>query len=133
MTQELNAQSKLTSLKSSNFLSADKSKTNEFFKSTKVESCSHVLVKGGQTVAVPFQITNKKGKHMLQYKIGATRSSETDSIYRKDYAPKPYMHAGMDKKPLVPYHSESYRNRLPVGGVIMPHKNKSIVEIGDRG
>jgi len=40
---------------------------------------------------------------------------------------------GMSKKPLVPYHPLSYRNRLPNSTVIMPHKNKSVVEIGDRG
>jgi hypothetical protein len=120
-------------LKNSQNFKFDKNKTHDYFKSSKVESCSHVLVNGGQTVAVPFKITNKKGNPLQQYKFGPSRSSETNSIYRKDYSVKPNMHVGMDKKPLVPYHPESYRNRLPIGGVIMPHKNKSIVEIGDRG
>lgn len=43
------------------------------------------------------------------------------------------MHAGMNKKPLVPYDPISYRNRLPVATVVMPNKNKSIIELGDRG
>jgi len=43
------------------------------------------------------------------------------------------MHVGMAKKPLVRYDPISYRNRLPTATVIMPHKNKSIVELGDRG
>jgi len=130
MSTEVNANS--NTLKKS-FFTSDKSKTNEFFKKSKVDSCSHVLVRGGQTVAVPFNIKNKKGKSMLQYKIAPSRSSEASSIYRQDFSQKTFMHVGMEKKPLVPYHPESYRNRLPVGGVIMPHKNKSIVEIGDRG
>ena len=43
------------------------------------------------------------------------------------------MHVGMTKKPLVAYDPISYRNRLPTATVIMPHKNKSIIELGDRG
>jgi len=43
------------------------------------------------------------------------------------------MHVGMQLKPLVPYNPISYRNRLPTASIIMPHKNKSIVELGDRG
>jgi hypothetical protein len=124
---------KTADLKNSQYFHSNKEKTNDFFKSSKVESCSHVLVKGGQTVAMPFKIVNKKGNPLQQYKYGPIKSSESSSIYRKDYSVKPNMHVGMQKKPLVPYHPESYRNRLPIGGIIMPHKNKSIVEIGDRG
>ncbi len=43
------------------------------------------------------------------------------------------MHAGMNTKPLVTYSPTSYRNRLPIASVILPHKNKSIIELGDRG
>ena len=42
------------------------------------------------------------------------------------------MHAGMEKKPLVRYDPNSYRNRLPQPSVVMPYKNSSQVVIGDR-
>jgi len=52
---------------------------------------------------------------------------------RKAYDIKPNMHVGMAKKPLVPYNPTSYRNRLPTPTCVMPHKNKSVVELGDPG
>ncbi len=119
--------------KDSKYFQTFKHKADPFFKSTKVESCSHVLVKNGQSLAVPFQIKNQKGNPMLHYTFAESKSSEAKSVYRKDFTPKPFMHAGMGKKPLVKYNPDSYRNRLPVGGVIMPLKNKSVIEIGDRG
>lgn len=120
-------------LKSSKFFNPDKAKTNEFFKESKIGSCSHVLIKNGTCVAIPYQISNEKGRELLNFKIQPSLSSEVESVYRKDYSVKPDMHVGMTKKPLIAYHPTSYRNRLPTSTVIMPHKNKSIVEIGDRG
>ena len=38
----------------------------------------------------------------------------------------------MAKKPLVPYHPHSYRNRLPVPDAAKPPKNSSQIEFGDR-
>jgi hypothetical protein len=111
----------------------NKSKTDKFFIDSKVDSCSHVLVRGGHTVAVPFKIVNSKGKTLQHYKTEPQKPAQAVSVYKKDYSIKPFMHAGMEKKPLVPYHPESYRSRLPIGGIIMSHKNKSVVEIGDRG
>jgi len=120
-------------LKNTKFFHTDKSKTDGFFKETKVTSCSHVLIKNGNSVAVPFKITNEKGHPLLHYKYAPENLPEKKSIYKNDYSIKPSMHVGMVHKPLVTYDPNSYRNRLPVGGVIMPHKNKSVVEIGDRG
>lgn len=42
------------------------------------------------------------------------------------------MHVGMVKKPLAPYHPDSYRSRLPQPTVVMPYKNSSQIVIGDR-
>ena len=119
-------------MKQSIYFNTLKEKTNEFFKDTKVGSCSHVLVKNGVSLAVPFQIKNHKGKPLNNYKNVAQKSSETKSIYKSDFDLHTYMHAGMPTKPLTKYDPNSYRNRLATGGIIMPHKNKSIVEIGDR-
>ena len=44
----------------------------------------------------------------------------------------PHMHAAMENKPLVKYNPTSYRNRLPVPSIVMPHKNSSQIVIGDR-
>lgn len=38
----------------------------------------------------------------------------------------------MPKKPLVPYHPDALRNRLPSPTVVMPYKNSSQIVIGDR-
>jgi hypothetical protein len=84
-------------------------------------------------VAVPFKITNEKGYPLQHYKNTPANVPEKKSVYKNEYSIKPSMHVGMVNKPLVTYDPNSYRNRLPIGGVIMPHKNKSVVEIGDRG
>ena len=131
MTESL--EDKNNTFKNTKYFNTMKEKTNNFFKETKVSSCSHVLVKNGVSLAVPFPIINQKGKPLNNYKNVPQRSSETSSIYRSDYDVHPNMHAGMSVKPLRKYDPESYRNRLAIGGIIMPHKNKSIVEIGDRG
>jgi hypothetical protein len=122
-----------TEMKQSRYFNPNKDKTHEFFKQSKVGSCSRVLVKNGQSLAINFAITNNKGRPLNDFKLKENKSSETQSVYRKDYTPKPYMHAGMGPKPLVTYHPDSYRNRLPVCGIVMAPKNKSIIEIGDRG
>ena len=48
------------------------------------------------------------------------------------FKPRPSMHAGMIKKPLAPYHPNSFRSRLPSPTVCMPYKNSSQIVIGDR-
>ena len=44
------------------FFNPNKSKTDAFFKDTKVNSCSYVLVKNGQSLAFPFRIRNERGR-----------------------------------------------------------------------
>ena len=109
-----------------------KEKTNSFFKETKIGSCSHIIVKNGVALAVPFAIKNQKGKPLNNYKNFSQKSSETKSISRNDYDIHSEMHAGMNYKPLTKYDPLSYRSRLATGGIVMPHKNMSILEIGDR-
>ena len=109
-----------------------KDKTHPFFKNSKIESCSHILVKNGQTLAVPYDIRNSKGKKLSHYKTIPLKSSELTSIYKKDYTLMPIVHAGMLNKPLVPYSPMSYRNRLPNYDFVICHKNKSSLEIGSK-
>jgi len=119
-------------MKRSKFFNTSKEKTHEFFKETRVGSCSHVIVKNGVSLAVPYKITNQKNKPLNNYKNVPQKSSEIKSVYKNDFDMHTNMHAGMSSKPLMRYDPNSYRNRLAIGGIIMPHKNKSIVEIGDR-
>lgn len=121
-----------SALKNSRFFNTHKEKTNDFFKDTRVDSCSHILVKNGQSTAMPFPIINQKGRPLLHWKYTQAKSGEVASTYRKDYSVKPYMHAGMLKKPLMKYDQNSYRSRLPTGGVVMSHKNKSVIDLGSR-
>jgi hypothetical protein len=114
------------------FFNSSKEKTNDFFKESKVGSCSHVFIKNGVALAAPFKIVNQKNKPLNNYKNFPLRSLELKTIYRSDFDVHYEMHVGMPKKPLSKYEENSYRNRLATGGIIMPHKNMSIVEIGDR-
>ncbi len=52
-----------------------KNKGSEFFKKTRIESCSHVKIKGGKAMAVPF-IPKKK----LTYADRMKKSTETVSL-----------------------------------------------------
>jgi hypothetical protein len=49
-------------LKQTRYFNPDKAKTNEFFKQTKVNSCSHIIVRNGQSIAIPYSVTNNKGR-----------------------------------------------------------------------
>ena len=52
-----------------------KEKGNDFFMDTRIESCSHVKVKNGKAMAVPF-IPKKK----RSYADKMVKSSETQSV-----------------------------------------------------
>jgi hypothetical protein len=60
------------------------------------------------------------------------RSSETVSHHGATYKVHSSMHAGMPTKPLVAYHPDSYRSRLPSADYVTPYRNASQFEIGDR-
>ena len=114
--------------KSKNF-KIDKTKTHNFFKNTKVNSCSHVFEFKNKCFAVPFKITNFKGNSLSAYKNNPPKSFVQKSVYRRDYSNKPFMHVGMIKKPLVSYDPDSYRNRLPTSDFYMPPSNLSRLDI----
>jgi len=98
-------------------------KSSQFFKDTKVSSCSHVVVRNGAAEAIPFR-TSKKEETFKQ--------SCSTSLTHDTYKVSATMHTGMDKKPLCPYDPLSYRNRLPVQDARKPPKNSSQIEFGDR-
>ena len=74
-------------LKSTKFFIPDHDHTNPYFKNARVNSCSKILVKNGQSLAIPYKIVNSKGKrlnHFLHYR----QNGKTDikSSYQQDYS-----------------------------------------------
>ena len=97
------------------------------FKNTKVASCSQVLQKNGQAVCLAFNNGAPK-----PIDLSTKRSSETVSLSSHQFKVRETLHAGMLKKPLEPYHPNSFRSRLPQPTVVMQYKNSSSIVIGDR-
>lgn len=108
----------------------DKTKTSNFFQSTRVDSCSHIKEVKGRTFAVPFKVTNHKGRPLSAYKYNTYKKEQYKSVYQNDYSLKKNMHLGMSKKPLILYDPNSSRSRLPINDFYMAHKNQSKVDIG---
>ena len=101
-------------------------KSSPFFKNNKVLSWSHVLVKNGQSVAIPFKTPTLPQDQRMK------KSSETFSVAKEVYKVRNNLHAGMISKPLERYSPNAHRSRLPSPTVIMPYKNSSSIVIGDR-
>ena len=78
------------------------------FKNTKVSSCSKILSKNGTAVCLGF--SNGAAKPV---DLGTKRSAETTSLAAEHFKVRDTLHAGMLKKPLEPYHPNSFRSRLP--------------------
>ena len=105
-----------------------------YFRKTRVDSCSHVLVSNGQTLAVSFGIKNRRGRNLNHFKTVPGKLSVNKSTYMNDFHPYPNMHAGMGKKPLMPYSPDCFRSRLPINGIVNgAANNRSYLELGDRG
>lgn len=105
--------------------------SSPFFRSTRVVTCQYVVTKSGQTRAICFP-QKKTGWKAPNSWNNQRRSSETTSVASNNYRTVPQCHTGMHKKPLCPYDPTSYRSRLPIPDLVMPYKNASTVEIGNR-
>ena len=111
----------------------NKNKTSEFFRDTRVDSCSHVIEYKGKSIAVPYTVINKKGRPLSAYKYVTFKKEVDKTVYQKDYnSYKPVMHVGMNKKPLVKYDPNSFRNRLKKTDLYQPYFNTSKMNIGNR-
>ena len=118
-------------LKSTKFFIPDHDHTNPYFKNVRVNSCSKILVKNGQSLAIPYKIVNSKGKrlnHFLHYPQNVKNNFK--SSYQQDYSLKRSMHVGMGRKPLVPYDPLSYRNRLPIDDFVINQQRKNEFVLG---
>ena len=106
-------------------------KSTTYFKGTRVQTCSHVMVKNGKAVAVQFPLekTGWKAKNSFQ---NTKRSGEGKSHNGRTYSRRSDLHAGMLKKPLEPYHPNAKRSRLHQPTIVMPYKNSSSIVLGDR-
>ena len=103
-----------------------------FFKNTRITSCSHVLVKNGRCLAIPFGITNRRGRHLNHFKTVPEKLSTNKSIYMSDYIQVNNLHCGMGKKPLCPYTPNSARNLLPINGIVSgAAANRSYLDLGN--
>lgn len=120
-----------TSTTQSRYFNPDKTKGDSFFKETKVESCHHIVVRNGVPYAITYNIKNAKNRPLNNFKRDLAKSQNVKSVYKKDYEPKPDMHVGMAKKPLLPYNPTSYRNRLPVEGAGTQYTNKTNFDLGN--
>ena len=102
-----------------------------FFRSTRITSCQYVVTRNGQTRAVsfPYEKTGWKAPNSWN---NQRRSTEVASTSNTAHRVGSNCHAGMAKKPLTAYNPSCFRSRLPSADVVMPYKNASVVEIGDR-
>ena len=103
-----------------------------FFKTTRVNSCSHILVKNGRCLAIPFGVTNRRKRHLNHFKTVPEKISSNKTIYMTDYVPVSNLHCGMRKKPLVPFSPDSARNLLPLNGIVSgAAANRSYLDLGN--
>lgn len=110
-------------------LSSKLEKSIPFFKNTRVETCSHVVIKNGQAVAVAYPSTSTGTENKSSPKVSTEKRSVSHDLYKV----RKHLHAGMNKKPLEPYSPEAQRSRLKQEEFVLPYKNTSQIVIGDRG
>ena len=114
------------------FFNTHKELGDPYFKNTRITSCSHVLVKNGRCLAIPFWIRNRRGRQLNHFKTVPEKLSSNKTIYMSDYLPVSNLHCGMGKKPLVPYHPDSQRSKLPLNGIVSgASANRSYLELGN--
>jgi hypothetical protein len=114
------------------FFNTHKELGDPYFKNTRITSCSHVLVKNGRCLAIPFWIKNRRGRQLNHFKTVPEKLSSNKTIYMSDYIPVSNLHCGMGKKPLVPYHPDSQRSKLPLNGIVSgAAANRSYLELGN--
>ena len=67
------------------FFKTHQDKGFAYFNTTRVGSCSYVLIKNGQCLAVPFYIINRRGRSLNHFKTVPEKSPITKSTYMNDY------------------------------------------------
>lgn len=100
-------------------------KSVDFFKDSKVDSCSYVKILHGQAVAIPY-LTAGINRHVDQIPM------EKRSVSHEVHRVRNHLYAGMSHKPLIPYYPDAHRSRLKTQDYQVPYKNTSQIVIGDR-
>ena len=109
----------------------EKSKGDEYFRDTKVGSCRNILINNGIPLAMSFKIKNTRGEPLMNYEHTYKKLPQITSTYFHHFCtPKTVNHAGMVKKPLVPYEPNHTRNQLIEEFGIRMKRNFSLVSIG---
>ncbi|EGR32815.1 hypothetical protein IMG5_069880 [Ichthyophthirius multifiliis] len=111
-----------------NYLGEQKEqKSPDFFKDTRVNSCSYIKVKVNVPQAVPYYTLANQS-----YADKITKSTYINSLNSDVYKIRQFQHAGMKNKLLEPYSMNSYRNRLPIKDVDLQFQNATQIELGNR-
>lgn len=100
-------------------------KSIDFFKESKVDTCSYVKILHGQPVAIAYPSSTQNKNNDL---IPTEKRSFSHDVHRI----RNHLYAGMKNKPLQSYNPDAQRSRLRTEEFQIPYKNSSSVIIGDR-
>jgi hypothetical protein len=109
---------------------SNKDRSPEFFQNTRVNTCTHISMKNGRPVAIPFKPMTPA--HMSSKTRQKSEFREGDTMYRSTYAKMPQANAGTMRKPLMKYDPQADRNRLPNLSLKMNSPYYDQINIGDR-
>ena len=80
-TQEFKEDEKLENQEGiKTFFKTHQEKGYPYFNTTRVGSCSYVLVKNGQSLAMPFYIINRRGRSLNHFKTVPEKSPTTNQL-----------------------------------------------------
>ena len=111
----------------------ERERGDDYFKNAKVGSCKRVVVINGNPLAIAFDIRNKRGEPLNNYKYTLKCLPKLRTTYEEDYGcNKQVCHLGMDNKPLVPFKVNHPRNLLEDKAITKTiYASMSTFNIGD--
>lgn len=115
------------------FFIQDKTHSDKYYQKARVGSCSKIVVKNGVPMAVSFNIKDTSNRPLAYYKTAPKIKKRNKSIYQSDYCTHGEVHLAMNKKPLVPYSPNSYRNRFNMNTKVVQLRNGSQFDLGNNG
>jgi hypothetical protein len=99
-------------------------KSYPFFRDNKIQTCSHVVMKNGAPLAVPFRPDKNR--------YATPNPQRTLTETQEAYQTMGYDHCGMRKKRLEAYDPNAFRSRMQTPEVQRRSVNVSHIEFGDR-
>lgn len=122
-----------TNRSNKSWMTQDKKNSSKYFEKSKVESCSKIVIKNGVPMAITYKTKDKLNRPMTYYKFTPKPKPKDKSIYQTDYCTHGEVHLAMNKKPLVPYNPNSFRNRFAISNKATHVWNGSQFDIGNGG